>query len=134
MQHHVFVCLLECLIPHYRKCNCWHFICFSVNQVNHKAHAPYLWILGSLGVCLVLIVLVVIIFVCLRSSSCFTESRGRSKNDPDESISHKFHILQTTNFCCASGRNIFCKSKDAKQTNGESSDRKMNIPKGWFYT
>ncbi|KAM7476010.1 hypothetical protein LguiB_023253 [Lonicera macranthoides] len=101
----------------------------SVNQVNHKAHAPYLWILGSLGVCLVLIVLVVIIFVCLRSSSCFTESRGRSKNDPDESISHKFHILQTTNFCCASGRNIFCKSKDAKQTNGESSDRKMNIPK-----
>lgn len=98
------------------------------NTVNHKAHVPYGWIFGSLGFGLALIVLVVI-FVSLRTSSCFAETRGSNGQNLDEKSSHKFQILQTTSFCCASGGYICCKSGDWKQTNGESSDRQMNVPK-----
>ncbi|KAA8540349.1 hypothetical protein F0562_024732 [Nyssa sinensis] len=101
----------------------------AANQVNHKAHMPYGWIIGSLGVGLALIVITVIIFVSLRSSSCFTEAQQSCAKDPGGKIPHKFHILRTTSFCRASGRYICCKSGDWKQTNGESSDRQINIPK-----
>ncbi|THG07507.1 hypothetical protein TEA_010414 [Camellia sinensis var. sinensis] len=101
------------------------------NQANgdHKTHVPYGWIIGSLGVGLSLIILVVFIFVSLRSSSCFDKSRGSHAKDLNEKISHKFHILRNTSFCCASGRYICGKSGDWKQSNGESSDRQINIPK-----
>ncbi|KAL7191236.1 hypothetical protein ACSBR2_023330 [Camellia fascicularis] len=101
------------------------------NQANgdHKTHVPYGWIIGSLGVGLTLIILVVFIFVSLRSSSCFDKSRGSHAKDLNEKISHKFHILRNTSFCCASGRYICGKSGDWKQSNGESSDRQINIPK-----
>ncbi|KAI8020628.1 LysM domain receptor-like kinase 3 [Camellia lanceoleosa] len=96
---------------------------------DHKTHVPYGWIIGSLGVGLTLIILVVFIFVSLRSSSCFDKSRGSYAKDLNEKISHKFHILRNTSFCCASGRYICGKSGDWKQSNGESSDRQINIPK-----
>ncbi|XP_059640814.1 lysM domain receptor-like kinase 3 isoform X2 [Cornus florida] len=102
----------------------------AASQVIHKAHVPYGWIIGSLGICLAIVVVIVLVFVSLRSSSCFAETQGIHTKDPDAKISHKFHILQTTNFCCASGRDICCNSGDGKQTNGESSDRQINIPKG----
>ncbi|XP_059640815.1 lysM domain receptor-like kinase 3 isoform X3 [Cornus florida] len=101
----------------------------AASQVIHKAHVPYGWIIGSLGICLAIVVVIVLVFVSLRSSSCFAETQGIHTKDPDAKISHKFHILQTTNFCCASGRDICCNSGDGKQTNGESSDRQINIPK-----
>ncbi|KAL6996397.1 LysM domain receptor-like kinase 3 [Sarracenia purpurea var. burkii] len=97
------------------------------NKVNHKAHVPYVWIFGSLFG-LALIILVVMIFTFLRSSSWFAETRGRSGRKLDE-ISHKFQSLRNTNFCCASGRYIGCKSGDGKQICGESSNRHINIPK-----
>uniref|UniRef100_A0A5B6ZLT9 Putative lysM domain receptor-like kinase 3 n=1 Tax=Davidia involucrata TaxID=16924 RepID=A0A5B6ZLT9_DAVIN len=99
----------------------------AANQGNHKAHLPYGWIIGSLGVILVLIVVIVLIFVFLRSSKCFPEAQRSSSKHPDGKIPRKFHILRSTSFCYASGRYICCKSK---QTKGESSDRQINIPKG----
>ncbi|PSS09770.1 LysM domain receptor-like kinase [Actinidia chinensis var. chinensis] len=99
------------------------------NQENHKAKVPYGWIFGSLGFGLALIILLAVIFISLRSSSSFAETRRSSGQDRDEKIPHKFQILRNTSFCCASGRNICCKSGDWKQTNGESSDRQINIPK-----
>ncbi|CAK9153487.1 unnamed protein product, partial [Ilex paraguariensis] len=101
----------------------------AVNQVNHKAHVPYRWIFGGLGVGLALIIIVVLIFVSLRSSTHFTEALGGHGKDSDDKSSQKFHILRNTSFCCASGRYICCKSGDWKQSNGESSDRQINIPK-----
>ncbi|KAK3018934.1 hypothetical protein RJ639_003531 [Escallonia herrerae] len=92
----------------------------TVQQLNHKGHVPYQWIIGSIGVVLALIVVVVLIFVFLRSSST---------KDPDEKTSHKFHILGTSRFCCASGRYNCYKSGDWRQANGESSDRHINISK-----
>ncbi|XP_057504842.1 lysM domain receptor-like kinase 3 isoform X2 [Actinidia eriantha] len=96
---------------------------------NHKAQVPYGWIFGSLGFGLALIILLAVIFISLRSSSTFAETRRSSGQERDEKIPHKFQILRNTSFCCASGRNICCKSGDWKQTNGESSDRQINIPK-----
>ncbi|PSS07394.1 LysM domain receptor-like kinase [Actinidia chinensis var. chinensis] len=96
---------------------------------NHKAHVPYGWIFGSLGFGLALIILLAVIFISLRSSCSVAETRQSSGQDLDEKIPHKFQILRNTSFCCASGRNICCKSGDWKQTNGESSDRQINIPK-----
>ena len=105
-------------------------ICFAENQENHKAQVPYGWIFGSLGFGLALIILLAVIFISLRSSCSFAETRRSSGQDLDEKIPHKFQILRNTSFCCASGRNICCKSRDWKQTNGESSDHQINIPKG----
>ncbi|KAJ6715289.1 CHITIN ELICITOR RECEPTOR KINASE 1-RELATED [Salix viminalis] len=96
----------------------------------HKAHVPYGWIIGGLGIGLVLIVLCIIICVSLKSSSCFSESQGSHAEPPDAKISQKFHILRKQSFCCTSGRSICCKSVDWKQTNGESSSHQITIPKG----
>ncbi|KAG5537790.1 hypothetical protein RHGRI_025035 [Rhododendron griersonianum] len=98
------------------------------SNAENKAHFPYWWILGSLGFGLALLV-VVVIFVCLRTSSCFAKTQENNGQNLDEKTSHKFQILRNTSFCCASGRSICCKSGDWKQTDGESSDRQMNVPK-----
>lgn len=88
--------------------------------------------MGSLGVGLALIVVFVLIFVSLKSSR-FSEGQGSHAKDHDEKGSHKFHILRNTSFCCGSGRYSCCKPGDIKQSNVESSDRKINIPTGLFF-
>lgn len=106
---------------------------FPVNQENpkdHKGHIPYGWIVGGLGIGLALVVLSIVVCVSLRSSNCFTEARRSDTKDPDSKVSHKFHILQKRSFCCASGRYICCQPRDEKQTNGESSNHQVTIPKG----
>ncbi|BFG24389.1 hypothetical protein CerSpe_106630 [Prunus speciosa] len=99
----------------------------SANQVDHKAHVPYLWIVGSLGIILVVIVLGILLYVCLRSSKCLTEERRGHSKDPDGQI--RFHILGKPSFCCGSGRYMCCTSADWKQTNGDSSNQQITIPK-----
>ncbi|XP_043705793.1 lysM domain receptor-like kinase 3 [Telopea speciosissima] len=101
----------------------------SANQANHKTHLPYGWIIGSLGVGLVLILTTILICVSCKSSICCAVTPGSRAKDPDGKTSHKFHILRTTSFCCASGRSISCKSENLKPTNGESNNRQINIPK-----
>jgi hypothetical protein len=91
---------------------------------------PYGWIVGGLGIGLALVVLSIVVCVSLRSSNCFTEARRSDTKDPDSKVSHKFHILGKSNFCCASGSYICCQSRDEKQTNGESSNNQITIPKG----
>ncbi|GAA0152092.1 hypothetical protein LIER_37418 [Lithospermum erythrorhizon] len=91
----------------------------EVNQVNHKHHMPYWWIIGSLGIGLTLIGLIGLACVCLRSSSYSKDSDG----------THKFHILRTTSFCCPSGRYICCKPGDWNEPNREARERPTNIPK-----
>lgn len=95
----------------------------SEDAVGHKAHVPYGWIIGSLGIGFALILVTILACVFLRAS------RSSCSKDPDGKISHRFQILRTTSFCCASGRSICRKSGDWKQTIGESSDRQINIPK-----
>ncbi|RVW76778.1 LysM domain receptor-like kinase 3 [Vitis vinifera] len=102
---------------------------FSVVQANHKDHVPYGWIIGGLGVGLALIAVLLVICVCLKSSSCFAKGRGSLAKDSDGKNPHKFQILRTRSYCCGSGRYSCCKSADVKQTNGESSNLQMNIPK-----
>ncbi|GLU14423.1 hypothetical protein SLE2022_309950 [Rubroshorea leprosula] len=101
----------------------------SATQVNHKDHAPYVWIIGGLGAGLVLIVLSFILCVFLRSSSCFAGTRGNLEKDPDVKISCKFHILPKPSFCCGSGRYMCGKSEDWNQPNGETSNHQITIPK-----
>lgn len=101
---------------------------FSADQVNHKAHVPYGWIIGGLGIGLVLILLTVMLCVCLRSSNCFADARTHEKN-AEGKISHKFHILRNPSFFCGSGRYICGKHVDQKQTDGESSNHTITIPK-----
>nr|XP_011466655.1 PREDICTED: lysM domain receptor-like kinase 3 isoform X2 [Fragaria vesca subsp. vesca] len=97
------------------------------DRVNHKAHFPYLWIVGSMGLVLVAIVIGIVLYVCLRSSNCCGEAqRGHSK-DPNGQI--RFHILRKPSFCCGSGRFTCCTSSDWKQTNGDSSNQQITIPK-----
>lgn len=96
--------------------------------MNHKVHFPYLWIVGSMGLVLVVIVIGIVLYVCLRSSNCCGEAqRGHSK-DPNGQI--RFHILRKPSFCCGSGRFTCCTSSDWKQTNGDSSNQQITIPKG----
>ena len=90
-----------------------------VVEHHHKASVPYGWIMGSLGVGLAVIVVVVLLFVSLSHAK-----------DQDEKSSHKFQILRSRSFCCGSGRYLCCKPGDIKHSPGESSDRKINIPKG----
>ncbi|KAK4427286.1 LysM domain receptor-like kinase [Sesamum alatum] len=98
---------------------------FVEDQMNHKTHVPYWWIFGSLAAGLALILVVVLVFVCLKGS----RSQGSQAKDSDGKISHKFHILRNTSFCCASRRSICCKSGDwDHHPHGESSNRQMNIP------
>ncbi|KAJ9190258.1 hypothetical protein P3X46_001481 [Hevea brasiliensis] len=105
------------------------FDSYSENPPKQKAHVPYGWIIGGLGIGLPLIVFCIVICVCLKSSSCFSKARGDHAKDPDGKISHKFHILRKPSFCCASGRYMTGKSGDWKQTNGESSSYHITIPK-----
>ncbi|KAL0354624.1 UNVERIFIED_CONTAM: LysM domain receptor-like kinase [Sesamum radiatum] len=95
---------------------------FVEDQMNHKTHVPYWWIIGSLAAGLALILVVVLLFVCLKGS------QGSQAKDSDGKISHKFHILRNTSFCCASRRSICGKSGDWDHPHGESSNRQMNIP------
>ncbi|KAL0341965.1 UNVERIFIED_CONTAM: LysM domain receptor-like kinase [Sesamum calycinum] len=95
---------------------------FVEDQMKNKTHVPYWWIIGSLAAGLVLIFVVVLLFVCLKGS------QGSQAKDSDGKISHKFHILRNTSFCCASRRSICCKSGDWDHPHGESSNRQMNIP------
>ncbi|KAF8407101.1 hypothetical protein HHK36_006226 [Tetracentron sinense] len=106
-----------------------HATYFAETQVNHKSRVQYGWIIGSFGGGLALIVVAVLIFFSLRSSICHAEAPGSLAKDRDGKISHKFHILRTTSFCCGSGRYICCKSGNWKPTNGESSNRQINMPK-----
>ncbi|KAM1011232.1 hypothetical protein FF1_046462 [Malus domestica] len=99
----------------------------SENGENHKPHLPYLWIVGSLGIILVVIILGIVLYVCLRSSSCFTEAQRSSSKDPDGQI--RFRVLRKPSFCCASGRYMCCTSSDWKQTNGDPSSQQITIPK-----
>lgn len=93
---------------------------------------PYGWIMGSSGIGLALIIVFVIIFVSLKSSR-FSEGQASHAKDNDEKSSHKFHILRSTSFCCGSGRYSCYRAGDLKKSNGETSDRKINIPKGLFF-
>ncbi|XP_015902419.3 lysM domain receptor-like kinase 3 [Ziziphus jujuba] len=102
---------------------------FSADEANHKAHVPYIWIVGSMGIVLALIVLSIVVYVTLRSSNCFTEAQRSHSKDSGGKISHKFHILRKPSFCCGSGRYVCCKSGDLKQSNGESSSQQITIPK-----
>ncbi|KAG4154449.1 hypothetical protein ERO13_D03G057800v2 [Gossypium hirsutum] len=97
-------------------------------QVSPKAHVPYGWIIGGLGVGLALIILSIVVCVSLGSSSCFVEARGSHAKDHDDKSSHKFHILRKPSFCCGSGRYICGKSENWTQTNGEPSNHQITIP------
>ncbi|KAF8400946.1 hypothetical protein HHK36_014249 [Tetracentron sinense] len=99
---------------------------FSENSVNHKTHVPYGWIIGSLVIGLTLILVAVLICVSLRSSICCDEVSGSRAKDPDEKISHEFHILQS----CTSGRYSCCKSGNWEPTKRELSNHQISIPKG----
>ncbi|KAL4309640.1 hypothetical protein GQ457_01G040340 [Hibiscus cannabinus] len=98
-------------------------------QVSPKAHVPYGWIIGGLGVGLALIILSIVVCVSLRSSNCFDEAREDHAKDRDVKSSHKFHILRKPSFCCGSGRYIGGKSENRNQTNGEPSNHQITIPK-----
>ncbi|KAG7992342.1 hypothetical protein I3843_02G123500 [Carya illinoinensis] len=103
---------------------------FTGNQENRKAHLPYKWIFGGSLIGLALIILLsILVCVSLRSSNCFTEAQRSHTKDHDEKVSHKFQILRRPSFCCASGRYVCCKSQDLKQTNGESSNHQITVPK-----
>lgn len=107
----------------------WCVSATAVNQTTgHTGHVPYGWIIGGSGAGFVLLAAFAFMFVCVRLS--VAKPQGRGDKDPEENIPHKFQVLRTTSFCCGSGRYICCKSADWRQTNGESSDRQMNIPKG----
>ncbi|XP_047342642.1 lysM domain receptor-like kinase 3 [Impatiens glandulifera] len=89
-----------------------------------ESHIPYGWILGCLGVGLaVIVVLALLLCICMRSSICFGEDRRNLSNSPNGNVSHKFHILLGTSFCCKS-------SVEVKQASGEPSNRHINVPKG----
>lgn len=103
------------------------------NQVIHKAHAPYIWIVGSLGLVLALIVIGVVVYVSLRSSNCFNKAGRSHSKDSDSKNSYKFHILRKPSFCCGSGRYICRKSGDCKQNNGEPKSHQITIPKGLLF-
>ncbi|XP_023524889.1 lysM domain receptor-like kinase 3 [Cucurbita pepo subsp. pepo] len=102
---------------------------FSDNAENSKRHPPYIWIVGSLGIILVLILLGIGGYACCRWSKCFSRLRSSHSKDPGAKVSHKFHILGKSSFCCASGRYICCSSADWKQPSMESSDNQSAIPK-----
>ncbi|KOM27397.1 hypothetical protein LR48_Vigan406s020700 [Vigna angularis] len=102
---------------------------FSADQVDHKARVPYVWIIGGLGVGLILIVLTVILCVCMRSSNCFADDARTNEKDAEGKISHKFHILRNPSFFCGSGRYICGKHVEQKQTDAESSNHTITIPK-----
>lgn len=98
------------------------------DRVQHGAHVPYDWIIGGLGVGLALIILSMILCVSLRMSNCLVEARNHAK-DADGKISHKCHIIGNLSLFCGCGRYICIKPVDKKQTDGESSNHQITIPK-----
>ncbi|XP_028756200.1 lysM domain receptor-like kinase 3 [Neltuma alba] len=100
----------------------------SASQVSH-AHAPYVWIVGGLGIGLALIILSIILYFCVRSSNSFAEARISHEKDDEGKIPHKFHILQNPSFCCGSGRYIQGKPVEQRQYDRESSNKQVTAPK-----
>ncbi|GAB4842305.1 LysM domain receptor-like kinase 3 [Ancistrocladus abbreviatus] len=98
-------------------------------ELNHKSRVPYGWILGSSGAALGFILVILLVCITLKSSVCCSKRRGSDGKDVDGRNTHKFQILQSASFCCASGRDICCSSSEWKQTNGETNDHQINIPK-----
>ncbi|XP_008810487.1 lysM domain receptor-like kinase 3 [Phoenix dactylifera] len=103
---------------------------FSENQKQHSARFPYGWVLGSLGAALLLIVVTLLSCVSFRSLDCCSQDRRRHTKDPDQPLSHKFHILKSTSFVNASGRYLCCKSANLKPSNGETGNQHVSIPRG----
>ncbi|KAK9131083.1 hypothetical protein Sjap_011570 [Stephania japonica] len=100
----------------------------GINE-NHKDHLPYGWILGSIGAGLFLIICCVLVFAFSKFSFCCIHTRGNLEKDSDGKISHKFHILGRSSFCCASEKSTVCsKGRDWRPNNGESSNRHISIP------
>ncbi|KAI9109387.1 hypothetical protein K1719_019441 [Acacia pycnantha] len=100
----------------------------SASQVSH-AHAPYVWIIGGLGIGFVLIMLSIILYFCVRSSHCFAEARTSHEKDEEGKISHKFHVLQNPSFLCGSGRYIQGKPVEQRQSDCESRNNQITAPK-----
>ncbi|WCJ40878.1 protein kinase family protein / peptidoglycan-binding LysM domain-containing protein [Euphorbia peplus] len=99
---------------------------FSENTEKHKAHVPFGWIIGSLGIGIALVVFCITICICLKSSCCYSKPEEDCAKESEGKSCHKFHILRKPSFCCASRRFI----SDQKQTNGETSSHHIAIPKG----
>ncbi|KAL1340644.1 hypothetical protein HN51_027005 [Arachis hypogaea] len=100
----------------------------SGDQVGRKAHVPYGWIIGGSGVGLFMVLLGIVLCVSLKSSNCRSEARSNEK-DAEGKISHKFHILRNPSFFCGSGRYICGKTVEQKQTDAESSNHTITVPK-----
>ncbi|KAK9099214.1 hypothetical protein Syun_026259 [Stephania yunnanensis] len=98
------------------------------SKENHKDHLPYGWILGSIGAGFFLIICCVLVFAFSKFSFCCAHTRGNLEKDCDGKISHKFHILGRSSFCCASDKSTVCsKTRDWRPNNGESSNRHISI-------
>ncbi|CAA0826897.1 LysM domain receptor-like kinase 3 [Striga hermonthica] len=93
---------------------------FVANHVGHKTRIPYWWIIGSLAGGLAVIFVLVLLFISLRSSGCLRRAQENQSKNSDGKISHKFHILRNTSFCCASRR-----SREWDHPRGESSNRHL---------
>ncbi|MED6193584.1 LysM domain receptor-like kinase 3 [Stylosanthes scabra] len=78
----------------------------SGDQVSHKAHVPYGWIIGGSGVGLFMVLFGIVLCVSLKSSNCRSEARSNEK-DAEGKISHKFHILRNPSFFCALDPDVF---------------------------
>ncbi|XP_054784525.1 lysM domain receptor-like kinase 3 [Prosopis cineraria] len=100
----------------------------SASQVSH-AHAPYIWIVGGLGISLALIILSTILYFCARSSNCFAEASTSPEKVDEGKILHKFHILQNPSFCCGSGRYIQGKPVEQRQSDRDSRNNQITAPK-----
>lgn len=103
---------------------------FSDNRKQHSARFPYGWVLGSLGVALMLIIVTLLLWISFRSFDCCSRVQRRHTKDPDQPVSHKFHILKSTSFVNASGRYLCCKSANLKPSNGETGNQHVSIPRG----
>ncbi|KAL8138692.1 hypothetical protein V2J09_004693 [Rumex salicifolius] len=101
----------------------------SEHESGHKSHVPYIWIIGGGGI-LLLILVIVLICVSLRASICCSKGQGSDVKDSDGRSTHKFVVLRNASFCCASGRDISCKSAEWKPSNSETTDNQINIPQG----
>ncbi|KAL5697755.1 LysM domain receptor-like kinase 3 [Ranunculus cassubicifolius] len=98
---------------------------FIENQVIHKTHFPYAWTIGGSAAGLLLIFIIILMCISFKSSDCCHQSPRSRTNNLDGKVSHKFHILGRTSFCCASGRSICAK----KPGNGEIINRQVTITK-----
>ncbi|KAG6480830.1 hypothetical protein ZIOFF_057418 [Zingiber officinale] len=81
------------------------------------------WILGTMVVSLALIIVALMSFISFKSF----KSRIPTK-DPDQSPSHKFHILRNSSFCQASGSHLCCNG-NVKSSAVNSGTHQIDIPK-----